>query len=174
MFVETVTSPEQEWRRWSEKLQLHKDRPATRVASVAWRSDDGTVVQLDVWDTPGAVADNFIERVRPSSRRRENQSTSRTATASRWWPACDADESHAPPERTRWPRMELTSPNGSRTLPDPSSLWVIRRSLNSLRRKGGGLRMIGRLHASTRIFTSMGQTRTSAYEACLRDTTHLH
>ena len=65
MFVESVTSPEAEWRAWSEKLRLYEDPPTALVASVAWRGEDGMVVQLNVWDTPSAVADNYMERVRP-------------------------------------------------------------------------------------------------------------
>jgi hypothetical protein len=34
------------------------------IASVAWDSVDGEVTGVNVWETPGAIADFFMERVR--------------------------------------------------------------------------------------------------------------
>ena len=65
MFVESITSPEADWREWGEKLRFHSDPPAALVASVSWRAGDGMVTQLNVWDTPGAISDLYMERVLP-------------------------------------------------------------------------------------------------------------
>ena len=63
MFVETVTAPRAEWQRWTERLRLFTDPPPTLVSSVAWASDPDTVTNVNVWDTPSAVADFYLERV---------------------------------------------------------------------------------------------------------------
>lgn len=65
MFVETVTSPAGEWHRWSERLRMLSDPPAALVASIAWDAGDGQVSAVNVWDSAGAVADFFVERVHP-------------------------------------------------------------------------------------------------------------
>jgi hypothetical protein len=63
MFVETVTAPRDEWEKWKERLRYTSDPPAALVASVAWVGTDGQVTTLNVWDTPDAVADFYMERV---------------------------------------------------------------------------------------------------------------
>jgi hypothetical protein len=65
MFVETLTASTEEWRTWTTRLRLFTEPPAALVGSVAWRADDGTVTHVSVWDTPGAVADFYLERVEP-------------------------------------------------------------------------------------------------------------
>jgi hypothetical protein len=40
------------------------DPPQTLALSVAWE-EDGEVTCINVWDSPEAIADFFIERVRP-------------------------------------------------------------------------------------------------------------
>ena len=65
MFVETITSPKDEWSRWNERLRMHADPPPALAASIAWDSGDGMVTQINVWDAPGAVSDFFMERVLP-------------------------------------------------------------------------------------------------------------
>ena len=65
MFVETVTAPLEEWKEWNERLRMTSDPPAALVAAIAWRGADGLVTVVNVWDSPEAVADFFIERVRP-------------------------------------------------------------------------------------------------------------
>jgi hypothetical protein len=64
MFVETVTAPRDEWERWSAHLRMTTDPPAALVASVAWVGKDELVTALNVWDSPDAVADFYMERVR--------------------------------------------------------------------------------------------------------------
>jgi hypothetical protein len=41
------------------------DPPPALVAAIAWNSGEGQVTSLNVWETPEAVADFFMERVRP-------------------------------------------------------------------------------------------------------------
>jgi hypothetical protein len=63
VFVETITAPRDEWERWTERLRVVSDPPAALVASVAWVGADGLVTALNVWDSPDAVADFYVERV---------------------------------------------------------------------------------------------------------------
>ena len=63
MFVETVTAPLEEWEAWTERLRMMSDPPAALVAAIAWRGPDGQVTAVNVWDSPEAVADFFMERV---------------------------------------------------------------------------------------------------------------
>ena len=63
MFVETITVPRAEWLRWSERLRLFTDPPPTLVSSVAWASGPDSVTNVNVWDTPAAVADFYVEWV---------------------------------------------------------------------------------------------------------------
>lgn len=65
MFVETITAPREEWERMTERLRMFTDPPAALVASVAWSAEEGVVTSLNVWDTPEAVADFYVERVGP-------------------------------------------------------------------------------------------------------------
>jgi hypothetical protein len=63
MFVETITVPRAEWQRWTERLRLFADPPHALVCSVAWNSDTENVTNINVWETPSAVADFYEERV---------------------------------------------------------------------------------------------------------------
>ena len=63
MFVETITAPREEWEAWTEKLRVMSDPPAALVAIVAWVGKDGLVTALNVWDSPEAVGDFYVERV---------------------------------------------------------------------------------------------------------------
>jgi len=45
--------------------QYTTDPPEALAATIVWESGDGQVTSLNVWDTPGAVADFYMERVRP-------------------------------------------------------------------------------------------------------------
>jgi len=65
MFVESITTPRDEWERWNERLRMLADPPAALVASIAWQAANGDVTSVNVWESPEAVADFFIERVRP-------------------------------------------------------------------------------------------------------------
>jgi hypothetical protein len=65
MFIETIVLPHGEWERWHERLRLLDDPPEALIASIAWDSGDGEVTGVNVWETPGAIADFFMERVRP-------------------------------------------------------------------------------------------------------------
>jgi hypothetical protein len=65
MFVETITAPGEAWRRWTDRLRLLSEPPFALVASIAWDNGDGTISALNVWDSPSAVADFFLERVEP-------------------------------------------------------------------------------------------------------------
>ncbi len=65
MFVETVTAPIADWQRWTQRLRMFDDPPPALAGSIAWTSDGETVVNVNVWDTPEAVADFFEARVQP-------------------------------------------------------------------------------------------------------------
>jgi hypothetical protein len=65
MFVETVTAPRGLWQQWTTRLRLFSEPPAALVATVAWDVGDGMIASVNVWDTPTAVADFFVERVQP-------------------------------------------------------------------------------------------------------------
>jgi hypothetical protein len=65
VFVETIDLPRQEWERWHELLRYSTDPPEALMATVVWDSGDGRVRGVNVWDTPAAVADFYVERVAP-------------------------------------------------------------------------------------------------------------
>jgi hypothetical protein len=65
MFVETITAPNEEWQQWAERLRILSDPPAALVATIAWSATPGQVTALNVWDSPEAVSDFFVERVHP-------------------------------------------------------------------------------------------------------------
>lgn len=57
--------PRSEWERWHERLRLAADPPAALVALIVWDSGDGQVTGVHLWDEPKAIADFYLERVRP-------------------------------------------------------------------------------------------------------------
>ena len=63
MFVETITSPRDEWERWRERLTLDEKPPAGLVASIAWHAGEGAVTVLNLWDSPDSVAEFYVDRV---------------------------------------------------------------------------------------------------------------
>jgi hypothetical protein len=65
MFVETIVLPRPEWERWHERLRYSTDPPEALIATIVWDSGDGQVTSISVWDTPGAIADFDMERVKP-------------------------------------------------------------------------------------------------------------
>jgi len=65
MFVETIDLPREEWERWHDLLRYTTDPPEALVATIAWDSGDGQVRGVNLWDTPEAIADFYVERVGP-------------------------------------------------------------------------------------------------------------
>jgi hypothetical protein len=65
VFVETIDLPRQEWERWHERLRYSSDPPDALIATIVWDSGDGHVKGVNVWDTPEAIADFYMERVGP-------------------------------------------------------------------------------------------------------------
>jgi hypothetical protein len=65
MFCETITAPREEWERWTERLRVTSEPPAALVVSIAWLGKDGLVTSVNVWDSPQAVGDFYMERVGP-------------------------------------------------------------------------------------------------------------
>jgi hypothetical protein len=65
MFVETIVLPRSEWERWQERLRLSTDPPEDLIASIVWDSGDGEVTGVNLWESPTAIADFYMERVRP-------------------------------------------------------------------------------------------------------------
>jgi len=64
MFIETITAPTEEWEDWQERLGM-RDPPEAVVALIARDSGGGQVTQVAVWDNPAAIADFYMERIRP-------------------------------------------------------------------------------------------------------------
>ena len=62
VFIERLTAPRAEFDEWVERLRLVSDPPPALVASFAWETD-GEVTAINVWDSPDAIADFFVERV---------------------------------------------------------------------------------------------------------------
>jgi hypothetical protein len=44
---------------------LSSDPPEDLIASIVWDSGDGEVTGVNLWESPAAIADFFMERVRP-------------------------------------------------------------------------------------------------------------
>jgi hypothetical protein len=65
MFCETITAPREEWERWTERLRITSEPPDALIASIAWLGKDGQVTSANVWDSPQAVGDFYLERVGP-------------------------------------------------------------------------------------------------------------
>ena len=65
MFVETIALPRTEWERWHERLGYSTDPPEALIAMIAWDSGDGHVTGVNIWETPRAIADFYLERVGP-------------------------------------------------------------------------------------------------------------
>ena len=65
MFVETIVLPRPEWEHWQERLRLSTDPPEGLIASIVWDSGDGKVTGVNLWESPAAIADFFVERVGP-------------------------------------------------------------------------------------------------------------
>jgi hypothetical protein len=63
MYVETVTAPRQVWQQWTTRLRLLSEPPSALVATVAWEVGDGIITTVNVWDSPSAVGDFFVERI---------------------------------------------------------------------------------------------------------------
>ena len=65
MFVETISLPRLEWERWHERLRYSSDPPDALIATIVWDSGEGQATGVNLWDTAGAVADFYLERVGP-------------------------------------------------------------------------------------------------------------
>jgi hypothetical protein len=63
VFIEMVTGPAAELQAWTERLRLLSDSPAALVASFAWRTTDGNVASMSVWDSASDIADFYVDRV---------------------------------------------------------------------------------------------------------------
>ncbi len=44
---------------------MHAEPPGALVASIAWNAGNGMITTVNVWDTPGAISDFYMERVLP-------------------------------------------------------------------------------------------------------------
>ena len=58
-----ITAPTAEFEQWTERLRLLSDPPPALVALFAWRTSDGNIASLNVWDSASDIADFFIDRV---------------------------------------------------------------------------------------------------------------
>jgi hypothetical protein len=65
MLVETIELPRDEWERWHNRLGFSTDPPEALVATIVWDSGDGQVTGVNLWETPEAVADFYVDRVGP-------------------------------------------------------------------------------------------------------------
>ena len=64
VFIERVTAPRDEFELRDARLRMVTEPPPALVASFAWESG-GEVTCINVWDSPQAIADFFLERVQP-------------------------------------------------------------------------------------------------------------
>ena len=60
--MERLTAPRAEFDEWVGRVRLVSEPPATLVASIAWEVN-GEVTAINVWDSPDAIADFYVERV---------------------------------------------------------------------------------------------------------------
>ena len=65
MFVETIALPRAEWENWHERLRYGTDPPEALIATIVWDAGDGYVSGVNLWDTPQAIAEFYLERVGP-------------------------------------------------------------------------------------------------------------
>ena len=65
MFVETIALPRAEWEQWHERLRYTTDPPAALIATIVWDVGDDQVAGVNLWETPKAIADFYMERVAP-------------------------------------------------------------------------------------------------------------
>jgi hypothetical protein len=65
MFVETIALPREEWEAWQKRLRYTTDPPDSLIAMIVWDSGDGRAIGVNVWDSPEAIADFFMQRVGP-------------------------------------------------------------------------------------------------------------
>jgi len=65
MFVETIALPRAEWERWHERLRYASDPPEALIATIVWDAGEGRVAEVNLWDSPKAIADFYLERVGP-------------------------------------------------------------------------------------------------------------
>jgi hypothetical protein len=63
MFVETITAPREEWEHWNKRLRTLTEPPEALIVSIAWDAGDGNVSVVNLWDSPEAVGDFYVERV---------------------------------------------------------------------------------------------------------------
>jgi hypothetical protein len=49
----------------ADRLRYSTDPPKALIATIVWDSGAGQVTSVNVWDTPGAIADFYMDRVRP-------------------------------------------------------------------------------------------------------------
>jgi hypothetical protein len=65
VFVETIALPRAEWERWHERLRYASDPPEALIATIVWDAGEGRVAGVNLWDSPKAIADFYLERVGP-------------------------------------------------------------------------------------------------------------
>jgi hypothetical protein len=65
VFVETISLPREDWELWQERLRYTTDPPDALIAMIAWESGDGQVTGINIWESPRAIADFYLERVAP-------------------------------------------------------------------------------------------------------------
>ena len=65
MFVETIALSRSEWEHWHERLRYATDPPEALIATIVWDEGDGQVAGVNVWDSPKAIAEFYLERVGP-------------------------------------------------------------------------------------------------------------
>jgi hypothetical protein len=65
MFVETISLSRSDWEQLHERLRYTTDPPDALIATIVWDAGGGRVAGVNLWDSPQAVADFYLERVRP-------------------------------------------------------------------------------------------------------------
>ena len=63
MFVQTVISSRAEFDEAHRLLDIAADPPDTLLAAIAFSSGEDEVTLVNVWESPAAVAEFFVERI---------------------------------------------------------------------------------------------------------------
>jgi len=65
MFVHTITGTRAEFESSHQLLGIAEDPPDALLASIAFASGDDEVTIVNVWETPGDLAQFFVDRIAP-------------------------------------------------------------------------------------------------------------
>jgi hypothetical protein len=67
MFVQTITTSRAEFEASRRLLDIEADPPEALLAAVAFASGDDEVTVVNVWESPGDMAQFFVDRIGPKT-----------------------------------------------------------------------------------------------------------